>query len=103
MSRLLSASLAVLLVVSCQNPEPALKTTKTESPLDRVRRFAKERADAFASENYARLADLTYPDFYEMFGGRNNEIGSLRSDREYLKTHGGVKVGAQVGEPKKGR
>jgi hypothetical protein len=101
MSRLLSVSFAVLLVVSCQNPKPVLKTTIAESPPDRVRRFAKARADAFVSENYARLADLTYPKFYEMFGGRDKEIGSLRSDREYLKTHGGVKVGAEVGEFKR--
>ena len=45
------------------------------------------------------LRPMRYPKFYEMCGGRDKTIGSLRSDREYLKENGGVTIGGEVGKP----
>ena len=67
---------------------------------EQVRKLAAENSAAYASENYARLVDLTYPKLIELIGGRDRMIEMLRQGTEDLKARGSKILGAAVSEPK---
>jgi len=67
---------------------------------ERIRQAAKENSTAFATANYDRLVDLTYPKVVELLGGREKMIELLRRGAEDMKSHGSSILGADIAEPK---
>ena len=91
-------TIILLSLISCAQVKQ--EEIKTEDPkLKEIKARAEESMNSFASGDYQKVADLTYPKVVEMMGGREKMISSVEQQMKAMKAQGAEFISASVGVP----